>query len=47
MGIGGALFALAQAPFGPWLLEAVALGLLAYGTYSLAEARYRRVGRAA
>ncbi len=46
-GIGGALYALARAPFGPWLLGAVALGLLAYGAYSLAEARYRRVGRAA
>jgi hypothetical protein len=46
-GIGGALYALAQAPFGPWLLGAIALGLLAYGAYSLAEARCRLVGRTA
>ncbi len=44
-GMGGALAAIAQAPFGPWLLAAIALGLLAYGAHSLAEARYRRVGR--
>ena len=42
-GLGGALSALAQQPFGPWLLGLVALGLIAYGAYSVFEARYRRV----
>jgi hypothetical protein len=45
-GLSGALAALAQQPFGQWLLAAVALGLIAYGVYSLAEARYRRLGTA-
>lgn len=35
---------LRQQPFGPLLLAVVALGLFAYGLYSLVEARYRRVG---
>lgn len=42
-GIGGALAALAQRPYGPWLLGAVAVGLIAYGAYVLVEARYRRM----
>ena len=42
-GLSGALTTLAQQPFGPALLVVVALGLLAYGIYSFAEARYRRV----
>lgn len=42
-GLGGALAALAQQPFGPWLLGLVALGLIAYSIYSLLEARYRRI----
>jgi len=42
-GLGGALSALAQQPFGPWLLGLVALGLIAYGAFSFFEARYRRV----
>ncbi|MDX2216819.1 MAG: DUF1206 domain-containing protein [Oculatellaceae cyanobacterium bins.114] len=40
-GLGTALAALAQQPFGPWLLGLVALGLIAYSIYSLIEARYR------
>ena len=40
-GLGGALAALAQQPFGPWLLGAVAFGLVAYGGFVLVEARYR------
>jgi hypothetical protein len=32
-GLGGALDALAQAGYGPWLLALVAAGLLAYGVY--------------
>lgn len=42
-GLGGALAALAQQPFGPWILGVVALGLIAYGIYSVIEARYRRI----
>ncbi|HYX43665.1 MAG TPA: DUF1206 domain-containing protein [Acidimicrobiales bacterium] len=43
VGIDGALKRLADHPFGPVLLVLVAAGLGAYGVYSLAEARYRRV----
>jgi Domain of Unknown Function (DUF1206) len=42
-GIGGALQALEQAPWGPWLLGLVALGLIAYGLFEIVEARYRVV----
>ena len=42
-GLGGALRALQQQPFGPWLLGAVALGLIAYGVYQFVCARYRRI----
>ncbi|MGE5335689.1 MAG: DUF1206 domain-containing protein [Nitrososphaerota archaeon] len=45
-GLGGALRVLAQQPFGRVLLALVALGLIAYGIYSVGSARYRRVGRA-
>ncbi len=44
VGIDGALKRLADRSFGPALLALVALGFAAYGLYSLAEARYRRVG---
>jgi hypothetical protein len=44
-GLGGALRAMAEQPFGRVLLALVALGLVAYGVYSVASARYRRVGR--
>ena len=44
VGIDGALKRLADRSFGPALLVAVAFGLAAYGLYSFAEARYRRVG---
>lgn len=46
VGLDGALRNLLQQPFGPVLLVIVALGLIAYGIYSFAEARYRRIGRA-
>ncbi|HIK16304.1 MAG TPA: DUF1206 domain-containing protein [Leptolyngbyaceae cyanobacterium M33_DOE_097] len=42
-GLGGALAALAQQPYGSWLLGLVALGLIAYSIYSLVEARYRQL----
>jgi hypothetical protein len=44
-GLGGALRQMEQQPFGGLLLAVVALGLIAYGVYSVASARYRRVGR--
>jgi hypothetical protein len=42
-GLGGALATLAQQPFGPWLLAAVATGLVLYGGFMLVQARYRRL----
>lgn len=42
-GLGGALQTLAEQPYGPWLLGAVAFGLIAYALYCLIEARYRRM----
>jgi hypothetical protein len=45
-GLDGVLQELAHQPFGLILLGVVALGLFAYGVYSLVEARYRRVGKA-
>jgi hypothetical protein len=44
VGIDGALKRLADRSYGPVLLVVVAFGLGAYGLYSFAEARYRRVG---
>jgi hypothetical protein len=44
-GLGGALATLAAThPAVPLLLGIVAFGLIAYGSFSLAEARYRRIG---
>lgn len=42
-GLGGALGELSQQPYGQVLLGIVAVGFVAYGLYSLAEARYRRM----
>ena len=42
-GISGALQRLVKQPFGPAMLAAVALGLIAFGAYSFVEARYRKV----
>ncbi len=42
-GLGDALQQLAQEPLGPLLLAAVELGLMTYGDFSFAEARYRRL----
>jgi hypothetical protein len=41
--IGMALRAFTKTPAGPWLLVLVALGLVLFGIYSIAEARWRRV----
>jgi hypothetical protein len=42
-GLDGALATLAQQSFGPWILGAVALGLVAFGAYSVLCARWIRV----
>src|SRR5215216_524438 len=42
-GLGGALQTLAQQPFGPWRLGVVSFGLIAYGLFMLAVARYRHI----
>ena len=42
-GMGAALATLALQPYGHVLLAVVALGLIAFGAFSLAEARYRRI----
>jgi hypothetical protein len=42
-GVSGALSALEQQTFAPWLFGVVAVGLAAYGFYMLVQARYRRI----
>ena len=42
-GLGEALQALGKASYGPYVLGAVAVGLIAFGIYALALARYRRI----
>ena len=42
-GLGGALKELLGQPFGPWLLGLMAFGLIAYGLFMIALARYRRI----
>jgi hypothetical protein len=42
-GLGGALTTLASQPYGKWALIVVAVGLIAFGIYALALARYRRI----
>ena len=42
-GLDGALKTLAGQPYGRWLLVFIAVGLLAYGVYGLAEAKLRRI----
>jgi hypothetical protein len=44
-GLGEVLAILAQQPFSPVILAVVPLGLIAYGIYSVIEARYRRIFR--
>jgi uncharacterized protein DUF1206 len=41
--LDGALAKLAHASYGPFLLGIVAAGLIAFGAYSLSDARYRRL----
>ncbi len=46
-GFQGALDALRQQPYGPWLLGVVAFGLIAFGFFSFIEAFYRRINDSA
>jgi hypothetical protein len=43
IGLDGALAKLYDGAYGSWLLGAVAIGLIAFGCFSLVEARYRRI----
>ena len=43
IGLDGALAKLYGHSYGPWLLGAVAAGLVAFGIFSITEARYRRI----
>jgi hypothetical protein len=43
VGLDGALAKLARSAYGPFLLGVVAAGLVAFGVYSLSDARYRRI----
>jgi hypothetical protein len=43
VGLDGALAKLEHASYGPYLLAVVAAGLIAFGVYSLSNARYGRV----
>ena len=43
VGLDGALAKLAHQSYGPFLLGIVAAGLVAFGLYSLSDARYRRI----
>ena len=43
VGLDGALAKLAHHSYGPFLLGIVAAGLIAFGLYSLTDARYRRI----
>jgi hypothetical protein len=43
IGLDGALAKLYSQPYGPWLLGAAAAGLIAFGLFSISEARYRRI----
>lgn len=44
-GLGGALQELSRQPYGHAVLGIVAVGLIAYGLFSLTQARYRRLSR--
>lgn len=43
VGLDGALARVDHASYGPFLLGLVAAGLIAFGAYSLSDARYRRI----
>jgi hypothetical protein len=43
VGLDGALAKVDHASYGPFLLGLIATGLIAFGTYSLSDARFRRI----
>jgi hypothetical protein len=43
VGLDGTLAKLSHSSYGPFLLVVVACGLIAFGIYSLSDARYRRI----
>ena len=43
VGLDGALGKIVRHAYGPYLLAVVAAGLVAFGLYSIADARYRRI----
>ena len=43
VGLDGALTKILKAAYGPWLLGFTAAGLIAFGIYSISEARYRKI----
>jgi|SRR5579864_39795 len=43
VGLDGALARLRDSAYGPYMLGVVATGLIAFGLYSLSDARYRRI----
>jgi hypothetical protein len=43
VGLDGALAKIVDRPYGPLALGVVALGLIAFALYSLADARYRKI----
>ena len=43
VGVDGALAKLAHASYGPYALGCVAAGLIAFGLYSVTDARYHRI----
>ena len=43
VGLDGALERLTRQSYGPTLLLIVALGLIAFGIYSIADARFRKI----
>lgn len=42
-GLGEALQVLEQQPYGAWIMGIVAIGLIAYGIYTIIQGRYRRL----
>jgi hypothetical protein len=43
IGLDGALQKLAHSPYGPALIGIVAVGLIGFASYCVADARYRRL----
>jgi len=42
VGVDGALLELAAKDYGPWVLGFVGIGTIAFGLWSMVEARYRK-----